>query len=107
MYFHIPVRIHPFIHAPLTKNKTRTRPTPSRRTHVLQLSSPASLKIFIAVHPVLLTPPHTSDSPKRANARAHSTNGNPPRTRSMPQSPSLTPDTNPEPPPENPLLPPP
>ena len=51
MYFHIPVHTDPFIHTPRTKKKTRTRSTPSRRTHVPQLSPPASHnhKIFIAI----------------------------------------------------------
>ena len=38
-YFHIPVHINPIIHAPHIKKKNRTRSTPSRRTHVPQLSA--------------------------------------------------------------------
>ena len=100
-YFHFPVHIYPFIHAPLTKNKTRARSTHSRRTHIHQLSAPASHKICMALL-LLLNPPHTSDTPKRANARTHSTNGNPPLTRTMFQKPSpASDDTNPRPSPES------
>ena len=101
MYFHIPMHINPMIHTPQTKKKTRTRSTPSRRTHVLQLSPSNSHRIFMAIL-ILLNPPHTSDTPKRANALAHILNGNAPVTRTMSQSPKHTPNTNPEPqPPEN------
>ena len=95
-YFHNPVPIYPFIHAPRTKNKNHTRSTHSRRTHKHQPSAPASHKTYMALLP-LLNPPHTSDTPKRANARTHSTNGNPnpPLTRTMSD------DTNPRPPPES------
>ena len=94
-YFHIPVHVNPIIHAFQTKKKNRTRSTPSRRTHVPQVSPSPSHRIFIAIL-ILLNPPHTSDSPKRANALAHSLNGNTPVTRTMSQSPNRTPNTNPE-----------